>query len=206
VILRELHPTLRRLLVAEVFTRWCDWLVREFVVLYLFLVRGVPVEEIGLLIALQNVVALLTYLPIGRMTRVVGLQPFVGLTFIFFALFPLTLVLVPDGWLALAFVVNGLREIGEPARKALITSLLPAAVRARGVGLYWGIRSFALCTASLAGAGVWYGFGPEVLLYVAFGIGCVGAGIFYLTARRGADLAEGQAERGLVVGPSSSDG
>jgi MFS family permease len=188
-ILRELHPTLRRLLVAEVFTRWCDWLVREFVVLYLFLVRGVPVEEIGVLIALQNVVALLTYLPIGRMTRVVGLQPFVGLTFIFFALFPLTLVLVPDGWLALAFVVYGLREIGEPARKALITSLLPAAVRARGVGLYWGIRSFGICTASLAGAGVWWVFGPVVLLYLAFGIGCVGAGVFYLTARRGADLA-----------------
>src|SRR5262249_6761555 len=34
LILRGLHPTLKRLLVAEVFTRWCDWLVREFVVLY----------------------------------------------------------------------------------------------------------------------------------------------------------------------------
>lgn len=32
-VVRALHPTLRRLLVAEIFTRWCDWLVREFVVL-----------------------------------------------------------------------------------------------------------------------------------------------------------------------------
>jgi predicted MFS family arabinose efflux permease len=180
-ILRQLHPTLRRLLIAEVFTRWCDWLVREFVVLYVVVVRGVPIAEVGALIAVQNLTALLTYLPIGRMTQSVGLQSFIGVTFVFFALFPLVLALVPSGgWLGLAFVVYGLREIGEPARKALITSLFPADVRARGVGLYWGLRSFAICSASVAGAAVWYGFGPEVLLYAAFALGCVGGAIFFL--------------------------
>jgi hypothetical protein len=129
-VVRAFDPTLRRLLLAEVFTRWCDWLVREFVVLYLIAVRGVDAWYVGLLFALQNVVALLTYLPIGRMTAVVGLEPFIGLTFIFFALFPLSLALAPDGaGLLLAFVVYGLREIGEPARKALIVSL-PARCRA----------------------------------------------------------------------------
>lgn len=183
-ILRSLHPTLRRLLVAEVLTRWCDWLVREFVVLYLMAVRGVDPAYIGVLFAVQNVTALLTYLPIGRMTAVVGLQPFIGLTFVFFALFPLTLAVVPDGWgLILAFVVYGLREIGEPARKALITSLFPPAVRAEGVGLYWGLRSLAICWASLVGAFVWYAFGPEHLLYLAFAVGCLGAAVFYLLVR-----------------------
>ncbi len=183
-ILRHLHPTLRRLLLAEIFTRWCDWLVREFVVLYVVISRGATVTEMGGLLALQHFTALLTYLPIGRMTERVGLQPFIGVTFIFFALFPLTLALVPEGWLPLAFVVYGLREIGEPARKATITSLLPEQVRARGVGLYWGLRSFALCTASLAGAAIWIWFGPEILLYVAFAMGCVGAGVFYTSAAR----------------------
>jgi MFS family permease len=183
-ILRGLHPTLRTLLIAEVFTRWCDWLVREFVVLYLLLVRGVPVQEAGGLFAIQNLTALVTYLPIGRMTRTVGLQPFIGVTFVFFALFPLVLALVPGGgWLVLAFIVYGLREIGEPARKALITSLMPEAVRARGVGIYWGIRSFALCTAAPVGAAVWYRFGPEALLYTAFVVGCVGTAVFYLVCR-----------------------
>jgi predicted MFS family arabinose efflux permease len=183
-ILRDLHPTLKRLLVAEVFTRWCDWLVREFVVLYVLLVRHVPVEWVGTLLALQNLTALLTYLPIGRLTRRAGLQPFIGVTFVFFALFPLVLALVPNGpWLALAFVVYGLREIGEPARKALITSLMPEEVRARGVGLYWGVRAFAICTASLVGAVLWYWRGPEFLLYTAFALGCVGAAVFYLFAR-----------------------
>jgi MFS family permease len=183
-ILRDLHPTLRRLLVAEIFTRWCDWLVREFVVLYVLVVRGVDVASVGLLFAVQNITALLTYLPVGRMTRTAGLQPFIGVTFVFFALFPLVLAVVPNGpWLMLAFVTYGLREIGEPARKALITSLLPADERAKGVGLYWGMRSFALCSASVVGAMIWSQLGPEVLLHCAFALGCVGAVVFYACCR-----------------------
>ena len=183
-IVRAFHPTLRRLLLAEIFTRWCDWLVREFVVLYLLVIRGVNPASVGLLFALQNTVALLTYLPIGRMTAVVGLQPFIGLTFIFFALFPLSLAVAPDGYgLVLAFVVWGLREIGEPARKALIVSLLPAPIRAQGVGLYWGIRGLAISWASLVGALVWFALGPEALLYLAFAFGCAGAAVFYGYAR-----------------------
>lgn len=183
-VLAQFPPALRRLLLAEVFTRWCDWLVREFVVLYLLGTRGVDVAAVGLLFALQNVVALLTYLPVGRMTAAVGLQPFIGLTFVFFALFPLSLAVVPDGWgLAAAFVVYGLREIGEPARKALITSLVPKDVRAQGVGLYWGIRSVAVCWASLVGALVWVWWGPGALLGLAFVFGAAGAAVYYGLAR-----------------------
>ena len=183
-IVRRFPPTLRRLLLAEVFTRWCDWLVREFVVLYLMTVRGADPVFVGVLFAVQHVVALLTYLPIGRMTAVVGLQPFIGLTFVFFALFPLALAILPgEHGLILAFVVYGLREIGEPARKALITSLVPRPVRAEGVGLYWGLRSIAICWASLVGALVWYALGPEALLYLAFAFGCLGAAVFYVSVR-----------------------
>jgi predicted MFS family arabinose efflux permease len=181
---RSFHPTLRRLLLAEVFTRWGDWLVRELVVLYLLSVRGVDPVYVGVLFAVQHVTALVTYLPIGRMTAVVGLQPFIGLTFVFFALFPLALAVLPGGiGLFVAFVVYGLREIGEPARKALITSLFPEEVRAEGIGLYWGVRSVAICWASLVGALVWYALGPEPLLYLAFAFGCAGATVFYLFAR-----------------------
>src|SRR5262249_42883352 len=153
-----------------------------------------------ILFAVQNVTALLTYLPIGRMTAVVGLQPFIGLTFVFFALFPLALAVVPDGWgLIFAFVVYGLREIGEAARTALITSLLPREIRAEGVGLYWGLRSAVICWASLVGALVWYAFGPEHLLYLAFAIGCLGAGVFYLFVR------EPTPEPVVIVGASNGD-
>ena len=67
-----------------------------------------------------------------RRSAVVGLRPLIGLSFIFFALFPLSLALAPGGYgLIAAFFVWGLREIGEPARKALIVSLLPPPIRAR---------------------------------------------------------------------------
>jgi predicted MFS family arabinose efflux permease len=200
-IVRGFPPALRRLLLAEVFTRWCDWLVREFVVLYLLAVRGVDPVFVGALFAVQGVTALLTYLPIGRMTVVVGLQPFIGLTFVFFALFPLALAILPgEPGLLLAFVVYGLREIGEPARKALITSLLPRAVRAEGVGLYWGLRSLAICWASLVGALVWYAFGPETLLYLALAFGCLGAAVFYGLVR------EPRARPAAVAGSSGGRG
>lgn len=183
-ILRGMHPTLRRLLLAEVFKRWCDWLVRDFIILYVVFVRKLSLQQFGDFVALQNTISLLTYLPIGRLTRTVGLQPFIGFTFIFFALFPLALAWLPDGdWLLLAFIIQGLREVGEPARKALITSLLTPEVRARGVGLYWGVRAFAICTASLAGAGIWLASGPQMLLYAAFACGCIGAALFYLLCR-----------------------
>jgi MFS family permease len=186
---RQFPPVLRRLLVAEMFTRYCDWITRELVVLYLVLERDVSVVAAGSLFALQNTVALLTYLPIGRMTRTTGVSLFIGWTFIFFAVFPLALLWVPTAWLAVAFVIQGLREIGEPGRKALITSHLPEEVRARGVGLYWGLRSFAFCTAPLTGVVLWLTIGSQGMLYASFGLGCVGAAVFYLFCRPSAKVA-----------------
>jgi predicted MFS family arabinose efflux permease len=182
-VLVQFPPNLRRLLLAEVLTRWCDWLVRELVVVYLATERGFSDPEIAGLIVLQHCVALITYLPIGRMTQAVGLQPFVGLTFVFFALFPLTLMLMPDSWMWLAFVVYGLREIGEPARKAMITTNMPEPIRARGVGLYWGIRAFAVCPSALLGAWLWQAEGPTVLFVAAFAFGVVGALLYYVLAQ-----------------------
>lgn len=183
-VVRAFHPAVKSLLLAELFTRWCDQLVREFVGLYLVAVRRVPIEYVGALMAVQHLTALVTYLPVGRLTRSAGLAPFVGLTFVFFALFPLVLVLVPDGWLVAAFVVYGLREVGEPARKALITTHIAEEVRARGVGLYWGLRSAAIAPAALAGAALWAAFGPEATFVTAFAAGVVGAGVFYALVRR----------------------
>lgn len=57
--------------------------------------------------------------------------------------------------LGLACVPNGLREIGEPARKSLIAGGVPLELRARVVGLYWGMRSFAFCPAPLISYFLW---------------------------------------------------
>jgi hypothetical protein len=79
-------------------------------------------------------------------------------------------------------VVGGLREIGEPSRKALIVDLVSPGARARGVGLYYLVRSLAIAPAA-TGGGVLWNASPAVPFVLAGGIGLVGTAIFALTVR-----------------------
>lgn len=47
-------------------------------------------------------------------------------------------------FLVIAFVIGGMREIGEPARKAMIVDFAEDDVRVRSVGLYYLVRSHQL--------------------------------------------------------------
>ena len=80
----------------------------------------------------------------------------------------------------LAFVIGGLREVGEPARKALILDLVPGGARARGVGLYYLIRSLAITPAAVTGGLLWK-LTPQVPFVLAGAIGLVGTAVFALT-------------------------
>ena len=98
-----------------------------------------------------------------------------------FTCFPLAVVAAHSFvGLVLAFVVSGLREIGEPARKALILEFVRPEVRARGVGLYYLIRSLAIAPAATIG-GVLWGVSPGLPFLMAGGIGLVGTVLFALT-------------------------
>jgi MFS family permease len=120
-------------------------------------------------------------------------RPFIGTTFFLFAIFPLMLVLLP--WacaqmgvpvvigFATAFFLNGLRELGEPARKALISTGFPPEVRARAVGLYWGIRSFAFFPAPLVSAYLWNRIGPDRTFLIGGSIGLIGTAWFWVSGR-----------------------
>ena len=81
---------------------------------------------------------------------------------------------------SLAFVVGGLREIGEPARKALILDLVRPDVRARGVGFYYLLRSLAIAPAALIGGFLWK-VSPTMPFLLAGAIGGVGLLLFTLT-------------------------
>jgi hypothetical protein len=83
-------------------------------------------------------------------------------------------------WLVVAFVVGGLRELGEPARKAFIVDLARPAVRARVVGLYYLCRSLAIAPAAFVGGLLWR-VSPAVPFYLAASIGAAGAVVFALT-------------------------
>jgi MFS family permease len=88
--------------------------------------------------------------PTGKIADRVGRKPFVMATFLSFALFPLAIIAASSfALIILAFVVGGLREIGEPARKAMIVDFAQDNVRARSVGLYYLIRSLSITPAAL---------------------------------------------------------
>lgn len=189
-VLRRIPPDLRSLLTAEVFLRWGDWFVRDFTALYVVAVLGRSAAEYGVLASITALTALLTYIPIGKLVdRAASAKPFIALTFFLFALFPFSLVLLPRtglplmAALTLAFVLNGLREIGEPARKAAITTGMPPEIRARAVGLYWGLRSFCFCPAPLVAYWLWRTIGAEATFLTGGAIGMAGTAWFLFRVR-----------------------
>lgn len=203
-ILRAMPRDLRMLLTAEIFIRWGDWFVRSFSVLYVFSLLSGELgwmesqakASVGILIVITNLIALATYIPVAKwVDSSPSPKPFIGLTFFLFAIFPICLVLLPRaalwaGWpvmvgLVLTYTINGLREIGEPARKALITAGFAPELRARGVGLYWGLRSFAFCPAPLVAAYLWTTIGPEPTFLIGGGIGLIGTAWYAFIMRRG---------------------
>ncbi len=58
--------------------------------------------------------------------------------------------------LALAFVVRGLKEFGEPSRKALIIAEGKPELRARTFGAYYLIRDCVVTSGSFLGARLWH--------------------------------------------------
>ena len=168
---RSMDPRLKRLLSADVLARWAEGIPKVFIVLYVMDVLGAGAAHFGWLTSIQMIAATLVYLPLAKMSDRMDRKPFVLLTFAFFALFPLSLVLAPgEVGLVAAFVVAGLRETGEPARKAMILDLAAPHARGRSVGLYYLIRGLAVFPASLVGGWLWT-LDPRWPFYAAFAVG-----------------------------------
>jgi MFS family permease len=177
----SLPSSLRWLLASDIFIRTCEGLVDVFVVLYAINVIGISAAAYGVLIGVQMITAIASYLPAAPLADRLGRKPFVIATFIAFSAFPVAVVLSHDfATLVLAFVVGGLREIGEPARKALIVDLVRPSLRARSVGLYYLIRSVAIAPAAVLGGLLWE-ITPVLPFWTAGAIGCVGVAVFAAT-------------------------
>ena len=149
-------------------------------VLYALNVLGASPVEYGLFISIQMVMSILSYFPAAKLAYIYSRKPFITLTFTFFALFPLALVLMPDVvFLPLAFVIAGLREIGEPARKALIVDLAERGRKGRSIGLYYLIREGVMILAPLLGGFLW-NLSHQIMFFTAFIVGILGVLIFIL--------------------------
>lgn len=176
VLWREMPLELRNLLFSDILIRFCERIPDAFVVVWATRHISQPVSEItfGWLSALENITAVLVYFPVAYLADRFGKKLFVLITFMFFTCFPMALWYSNSlGPLVLAFVIRGLKEFGEPTRKALIMDLAPEGRKAAMFGLYYLIRDVLVAFAALGGALLW-GIAPELNLQVAFVFGILG--------------------------------
>jgi MFS family permease len=175
------HSSLKRLLVSDVIIRMCEGLTGVFTVLYVMNVHGLSSTRYGILIAIQMITSILVYIPAGKIADRIGRKPFVIVTFLCFGLFPLAVIVASNFvMLVMAFIIGGLREIGEPARKAMIVDRANEKMRARSVGLYYLVRSLSITPAAAIGGLLWK-INPEAPFVAATAIGLVGTVVFAAT-------------------------
>jgi MFS family permease len=178
---RSFHGALKRLLISDIIIRTCEGLAEVLIVLYVTNVIGISAAQYGALVAIQMTTSMLVYLPAGKIADRVGRKPFVIVTFVCFALFPVAVALA-SGFASLvaAFIIGGLREIGEPSRKAMIVDFAEAHLRARTVGLYYLVRSLAITPSAAIGGLLWI-VAPQMPFIAAGIIGLIGVFVFAIT-------------------------
>jgi len=179
-LMRYMSPSLKRLLVADILVRFCEQIPYAFVVIWSMKTIAKPVSAIqfGFLTGIEMVVAMLVYVPVAYFADKSTKKPFVVTTFIFFTFFPLALLFCQSfPLLVLAFILRGLKEFGEPTRKALIMDLAPEDRKAGMFGLYYLIRDIVVSVAAFGGAFLWM-LGPYVNFLAAFAFGVAGTTVF----------------------------
>src|SRR5437763_1680404 len=180
---KSFHGRLKRLLISDIFIRTCEGMADVLVILYVTDVLHISVARFGTLLAILFTTTLLIYLPASKAVERVGRRPFIIATFCAFALYPLAVVNAHDfTGLVIAFIIGGLREIGEPARKAMIVDFAEPKLRARSVGLYYLLRSLAITPAAAVGGLLWK-ISPQTPFVVAGMFGVVGSFVFMATIR-----------------------
>jgi len=133
---RGFDRRLRRLLYSDILIRFCERIPYAWVVIYAIDYGGVSATRVGVLIAVETAVAMACYIPVAHLADRYGKEAFVIATFLFFTVFPLTLLAAHNfQTLLLAFAVRGLKEFGDSARKALIVEYAGATSRGQSIAL-----------------------------------------------------------------------
>ncbi len=175
-LFHKMSPLLRRLLVSDILVRFCEQIPYAFVVVWCMKTISAPVTafQFGILTSIEMATAMLIYIPVAYLADRGSKKPFVVTTFSFFTIFPLALLLSQSFmWLSFAFFLRGLKEFGEPTRKALIMDLAPEDRKAGMFGLYYLLRDVIVSVAAFGGAFLWR-IGPTTNFLAAFSCGLLG--------------------------------
>ena len=180
ILWKQLDSRLKNLLVSDILIRFCEQIPYVFVVIWCLDVIKITPQKFGILSAIEMITAALIYIPVASFSDRIERKPFVVITFIFFTIFPVILYFSHNFTaLIIAFVVRGLKEFGEPTRKAIILDLCPAEAKARGYGLYYFVRDFIVSFAAFLGGWLWKQ-NPAINLITASIFGITGTLLFSL--------------------------
>lgn len=186
-LFRQFRPELKRLLVSDILIRFCEQIPYAFVVLWCMKEIASPVTAVqfGVLTTVEMATALLVYIPVAYFSDKAEKKPFVVMTFVFFTLFPLLLLFSQTFWiLVVAFILRGLKEFGEPTRKALIIDLAAEGREAATFGTYYLIRDSIVAVAAFGGSFLWL-ISPATNFLAAAVFGAIGTIWFALSKSAG---------------------
>jgi len=180
----QLHPRLKKLLLSDIIVRFGQGTAEIYAVVYVVHILSISAALFGVLVGVAMGTSLAVYIPVARIADRRGRERWVALTYAFFAAFPLALGVSSSLWMAaIAFVLMGLREIGEPPRKAMIVDLARAGRRSVDVGAYYLVRGLAVFPASLFGGFLWR-ITPQATFFGAAAIAACGLIVFEITLVR----------------------
>jgi MFS family permease len=181
--IRFITPDLRNLLISDILIRFAEQIPYAFVVLWAVDRNGITPLQFGVLTTIEMVTAMLVYIPIAILADRNSKKPFVLTTFVFFTAFPVVLYFSRSfPALCGAFVLRGLKEYGEPTRKALIMDLAPENAKASTFGTYYLLRDVIVSVAAFGAAWLW-NRGPGVNFFTAAAFGAAGTIYFAVFGR-----------------------
>jgi len=180
---KYLRGDLLHLLFSDILVRFAEQIPYAFVVVWAVNNNGISPVQFGLLTTIEMVTAMAVYIPVAFLADAFGKKPFVVMTFIFFTIFPLVLCISRSmPMLIVAFVIRGLKEFGEPTRKALIMDLAPEQAKAGTFGAYYLVRDVIVAGAALSSAWLW-NISPYANFLTAAACGALGTLLFAVFGR-----------------------
>lgn len=179
----KLPTPLKHLLVSDILIRFCEQIPYAFVVVWVIQNKGLNAAQFGILTAIEMVTAMLIYIPVAYLADRSTRKPYIAITFVNFTLFPLVLSFCSTYTAFIfAFILRGLKEFGEPTRKALILDLAPENAKASTFGTYYLIRDVIVSVAAFGGAFLWLR-SPQLNFYLATAFGVLGTSYFLLKVK-----------------------
>lgn len=175
---KQMPNPLRTLLLSDILIRFAEQIPYAFVVVWIIQTNQQSAVNFSLLTMIEMAVAMIIYIPVAYLSEKISNKTIVSITFGFFTIFPLILLFSTGmPMLIFAFIIRGLKEFGEPTRKALIVKLANEGSKATTFGTYYLLRDIVVSIASLFSASLWL-ISPQANFLTASAFGLLGTMIF----------------------------